>query len=166
MRIRTVETADRSAAIRVLNSAFGGEDEARLVERLWRADAVAYERVAATDDDVIGYIGFSQVAVDPPVSGRTLGLAPVAVAPAHQRQGAGSALIQSSLADLRRDGVTAVVLVGHARYYPRFGFLPASRKNVYWDTRDAGDAFQLIEFAPAFDGRARKVRYHPAFAGL
>ena len=166
MLIRAVEPHDRKALLDVIAAAFGRDDEARLVERLVAAKAIVYEQVAAAREKIVGYVACSEVKVDPPVAFRVLGLAPIAVAPARQRQGVGSALMEEALQDLRQEGVGAVVLLGHTDYYPRFGFRPASQKKVRWDVRDAGDAFQLIEFAGVFDGAPRAVSYHQAFEGL
>lgn len=163
---RIVDRADRAATLAVVAAAFGREDEARLVERLWAADAVAFERLATMNDAVVGYCAFSAVAVTPDVDATILGLAPVAVAPAYQKQGVGSALIRQCLAQLEKDATDAVVLLGHPAYYPRFGFRPAAECGLRWDVRDAGPAFQSLEFRPVFDGAPRTTRFHPAFAAF
>lgn len=49
-------------------------------------------------------------------------LGPVAVAPERQGQGLGRALVRHGLAAARRLGHGAVILVGDAAYYGRFGF--------------------------------------------
>jgi putative acetyltransferase len=164
--IRRAELLDRAAALAVVASAFGREDEARLVERMWAAKAIEFEIVAAANEKIVGYCACSAVTIDPPVEFRVLGLAPLAVTPARQKQGVGSALVERMLEDVRRAGAGAVVLLGHPRYYPRFKFVPAATKNVRWDVRDAREAFQMIEFAAVFDGRPRVVSYHPALGGL
>lgn len=164
MLIRKVEPHDRSAVLQVVASAFGRENEARLVERLWAAGAIGFEVVAAAKEKIVGYCACSAVTVDPAVEYPVLGLAPLAVAPAKQKQGVGAALVEETLEDVRQAGCGAVVLLGDPGYYPRFAFRPGSVKNVRWDVRDAGDAFQLIEFAAVFDGKPRQVRYHSAFS--
>ena len=62
-----------------------------------------------------------------------IGLAPMAVLPRHQRKGIGSRLVREGLDQLRRLEHEAVVVVGHAGYYPRFGFVPASRFGLRWE---------------------------------
>jgi predicted N-acetyltransferase YhbS len=59
-----------------------------------------------------------------------------------------------------------VVVLGEPKYYGRFGFEPASRKNMSWATADAGDAFQLLDFGAVFDNKPRKISYHSAFNGV
>jgi putative acetyltransferase len=50
-------------------------------------------------------------------------LSPLGVAPGHQNRGVGAALTRAALAiaDLRAE--PAMVVQGHPRYYPRFGFV-------------------------------------------
>ncbi len=54
-----------------------------------------------------------------------MSLGPVAVLPAYQGLGVGSAVILAGLAEARARGEQLVILVGHLDYYPRFGFRPA-----------------------------------------
>ena len=54
-----------------------------------------------------------------------LAIGPVAVDPAVQRRGVGSALMHAAMSLAVARGVPALVLLGHPTYYPRFGFEPA-----------------------------------------
>jgi putative acetyltransferase len=76
-----------------------------------------------------------------------MGLAPMAVLPSHQSRGIGSALVRRGLAELRTRRCPFVVVVGHPGYYPRFGFEPASRRNLtsQWPGMP-DDAFMAIVF--------------------
>jgi putative acetyltransferase len=80
----------------------------------------------AEEDDVVGHILFSPVAIEG-AGQRVLGmgLAPMAVLPDRQRQGIGSHLVRRGLDILRERGCPFVVVVGHPGYYPRYGFEPA-----------------------------------------
>ena len=59
-----------------------------------------------------------------------MGLAPMAVMPELQRQGIGSQLVEAGLKVLRQQACPFVVVLGHPEYYPRFGFVPASRHDL------------------------------------
>jgi putative acetyltransferase len=59
-----------------------------------------------------------------------MGLAPVAALPAFQRQGIGKALIGAGIDRVRAPGKPFVIVLGHPGYYPRLGFVPASRFGI------------------------------------
>src|SRR5262245_35475363 len=123
--IRRERPADEEAVHRVNESAFGGPDEAAIVEALRANGGATLSLVAELDGTVVGHILFSPVSIDP--AGTALGLAPMAVMPVHQRRGVGGRLVREGLELLREAGHGAVVVLGHAEYYPRFGFVRASR---------------------------------------
>ncbi|HEX5776920.1 MAG TPA: N-acetyltransferase, partial [Caulobacteraceae bacterium] len=120
MNIRPAREADHAAIREVVIAAFGQPDEADLIERL-RADGDALiELVAEEGGEVVGHILFSPMASQPPA--KIAALAPVAVKPDLQRGGIGIALNEAGLDACRAAGVEAVIVLGHADYYPRFGF--------------------------------------------
>ncbi|MFE4052971.1 GNAT family N-acetyltransferase [Streptomyces sp. YIM B13518] len=126
------ETADDIPAVRdILLAAFPTALEADIVDAL-RADPKAWidglSMVAAAPDGTpAGYALLTRCHVD----GRpALALAPCAVLPSAQRTGAGSAAVRAALAAARAAGENLVVVLGHADYYPRFGFTPASRFGI------------------------------------
>ena len=83
--------------------------------------------VAELDGGVVGHILFTRSLLDaPPRLVDVLVLSPLAVAPAHQGQGIGSALVRHGLRETRRlGGEPLVFLEGDPRLYGRFGFEPA-----------------------------------------
>lgn len=95
------------------------------------------------------------------------GLAPVSVAPNWQNRGIGSRLITAGLEELRRSGVGLVVVLGHASYYPRFGFVAAAPLGLKCKWVGDDGTFQAIELV---DGTVRAyqgiVDYSPAFDEL
>jgi putative acetyltransferase len=94
-----------------------------------------------------------------------MGLAPMAVLPAEQRRGVGSALVQAGLDRCRQLPCGAVVVLGHPAYYPRFGFSPASRFGVTCEYDVPDEVFMAMELEPGFlRDKPGTIRYHPAFA--
>ena len=94
-----------------------------------------------------------------------MGLAPMAVRPPKQRQGVGAALVREGLVQCRALGCDAVVVLGHPRYYPRFGFLTASRWGLRCEYDVPDEVFMALELrARSLAGKAGVIRYHPAFA--
>ncbi|MBT2439357.1 GNAT family N-acetyltransferase [Streptomyces sp. ISL-36] len=126
------ETAADIPAVREINAAaFATREEAALVDAL-REDPEAWlpglSYVAeAPDGTVAAYALITRCRVgDTPAAA----LAPVAVAPAHQRGGAGQAVVRAVLDAARLRGERLVLVLGHPDYYPRFGFVPASRYGI------------------------------------
>ena len=159
------ERPDDRAAVRAVNErAFGGTEEATIVERLHRAGAILVSLVAVADAAVIGHIAFSAVEIEHTSGHRGAGLAPMAVDPAWQRHGVGRQLVHEGLSRCRRLGLDVVVVLGHPGYYPRFGFLPASRFGLRSEYAVPDDVFMALELAPgSLSGSAGLVRYHRAF---
>ena len=125
--IRVEQPGDRDI-VRALNEhAFGGREEADIVEALHRANAVVVALVAEVGAAVVGHILFSPVTVEHSNKPPLVGLAPMAVAPGYQKQGIGSVLVREGLVRCRAAGVEGVVVLGHAEDYPRFGFVPAQQ---------------------------------------
>jgi putative acetyltransferase len=81
--------------------------------------------VAEHAGQAVGHIMFTRSLLDAP---RRLVdvqvLSPLAVAPEHQKQGIGSALIREGLRIMTQRQVPLVFLEGDPGYYRRFGFLP------------------------------------------
>ena len=121
--------------------------------------------VATIDDRVVGHILFTPVTIEPPVDRRIAGLAPMAVRPDHQRSGVGGQLICAGLEECRRRGYSAVVVLGHPEYYPRFGFVPAHTFGLTCEFPSPPEAFMAMELeAGALSGVKGRVHYLPQFA--
>ena len=151
-------------AVRELNhTAFEGEAEAQLVDRLRSDGAVIVSLVAVEDCDIVGHILFSDLLIETDQAVlHAVSLAPMAVAPKFQRRGIGSALVRHGLAVCLERGKSVVVVLGHPEYYPRFGFsteLAKSLRGPY-----SGDAWMALGLIPdALDGVQGTVRYPKAF---
>jgi putative acetyltransferase len=108
---------------------------------------------------------FSPVSLSGNPALRIMGLAPMAVAPAHQRQGIGSALVRAGLERCRQLGFGAVVVLGHPAYYPRFGFSSSARFGLGCEYDVPEDVFMVLELqAGILRGASGTVLYHAAFS--
>lgn len=161
------ETVDDLPAIRQVNeAAFGRPEEAALVDALRAAGRVTLSLVALDAGQVAGHVLFSpvQIVMAGGISTPAVALAPLAVLPALQGRGIGSALTREGLARLRVGGHGIVIVLGHADYYPRFGFRPAAVLGIRapWDVPE--EAFMVAELIPgALEGVSGIVRYGPEF---
>jgi putative acetyltransferase len=169
MTVLRLEEPEDAAAIRAVHRlAFGSAAEADVVDALREAGATVLSMVAV-DGEVVGHVLYTWGIVDTEQGEQVplLGLAPVAVRPDRQGEGIGTRLIEASLEWLREEGYAAVVLVGHPGYYPRFGFLPASRWGLEWEFDVPDGVFQALELsAGGLAGVRGIVRYRPEFAGV
>jgi len=147
----------------LMRAAFEGDAEADLVDRLHRDRLVAASLVALAGQDVVGHVLFSDLAVTIDGRGvRAVALAPLAVRLDYQRRGIGSRLVLAGLSIVRDRQYAAAIVVGHADYYPRFGFSAALARKLV--APFAGDSFMAVELVPgSLQGESGTVRYPPAF---
>jgi putative acetyltransferase len=122
--------------------------------------------VATSDDSIVGHILFSPATIEH--DGNVLegmGLAPMAVSPEYQRQGVGSALVESGLKTLRARSCAFVIVLGHPDYYPRFGFELASKHGIecQWEGVPDEAFMALILDEAAMEGVSGVARYRDEF---
>lgn len=160
MIIRDEKPADRAGVREVVLAAFGGHQEADLVDRL-RADGDAEISLVAVDGTrIVGHVLFS------PMSApfRALGLAPVSVLPDRQGTGIGSLLIRAGLERAELGGWQGVFVLGEPAYYRRFGFdaaLAGGFASPY-----AGPNLLALALGGPLPATAGRVDYAPAFQAL
>lgn len=163
MQLAIEQSAHHPQVFELTRAAFGGDDEARLVERLRGDGLVRVSLVAIEDGEVVGHVLFTDLAVS--VDGRRLRalcLAPLSVRPDYQRSGVGSMLVREGLRQAAQAGFEAVLVLGHPDYYPRFGFSAALAQKLAGPF--SGEAFMALELAAdALRGRAGTVVYPDAF---
>lgn len=137
------ERPDDVAAIRDLNKrAFGQGQEGNIVDALRSNGAVLLSLVATLNGQVVAHIMYSPLSVGGQVTGAALG--PVAVLPEYQRQGIGSKLVEAGNQKLKDAGCPFVIVLGHANYYPRFGFRPASAHGIECEWEVPDNEFMLL----------------------
>jgi putative acetyltransferase len=163
--IRAEKESDISAVRSLNEAAFQRSAEADLVDALRRQARPIVSLVAERETIVVGHILFSPVSLEGGPDLKIMGLAPMAVASRHQRSGIGSALVRAGLEQCKKLGVSAVAVLGHPEYYPRFGFLPSTRFDIRSEYNVAEEAFMVVELEPgALRGRSGRIKYHPAFS--
>jgi putative acetyltransferase len=130
LRVRSEQPGDEDAVRAINFAAFASPVEGRIVDDLrgterWIAGG---SLIAERNGSPVGHLLLSEgdlVSSSGELVRRIWMVGPVAVLPAHQRRGIGSALMRAAieLAEERRQPL--LCLLGHADYYPRFGFEPA-----------------------------------------
>ena len=160
-----VETAqDRLDIWNVNQAAFGGDDEANLVDALRDGGFVEVSLAAEVNEQIVGHILISRVTIITQVGTvEALSLAPMAVLPSHQRQGIGSKLVEAGLEACRTKGHEIVVVLGHPEFYPRFGF-SAELAQPLESPFGGGEAWMAKELVTgAMKGVVGRVEYPPPF---
>lgn len=164
--LRRPDADDLNEILTVHRAAFGREDEARLVEQLHASGRNTFELLAEQQGEIVAHVLFSPIHIEHGDNQQALGLAPMAVAPAWQRRGVGTALIHDALRALAISPFSAVVVLGDPAYYGRFGFTPASAFDLH-DTYGGGDAFMALALREGgLHGYRGQVDYAPEFANL
>ncbi|MFZ3387531.1 GNAT family N-acetyltransferase [Buttiauxella gaviniae] len=109
--------------------AFGFAKEADLVAGLL-SDKTAQPTLsllARHQGKAIGHILFTRVTFKNEVNSPLMHiLAPLAVVPQYQRMGVGGLLMRYGIEQLEAMGSRIVFVLGHAEYYPRYGFEPCA----------------------------------------
>jgi putative acetyltransferase len=160
MLIRSEAYSDAPAIRQVVQAAFGGPAEADLVDRLRATGDIAISLVAADDDRVIGHVLFCGMRAPFPA----LGLAPVSVAPEHQRRGIGNQLIRRGIADAEAAGWHCIFVLGDPGYYRRFGFDVALASG--FTSRYAGPLLMALALGSRLPILHGEIEYPPAFGLL
>jgi len=125
IQIETEGPGDVPARERLLDACFGRARWFKTCQRIRRdrLPAAGLSFVAREDGRVVGTVRLWHIEAGS--AGSALLLGPLAVDPARQSAGIGGALMRHALAEAAKLGHPAVLLVGDAPYYARFGFTPA-----------------------------------------
>ncbi len=151
--IRQETEKDYKFTEKVVEKAFKNEEhsdhrEQFLVAKLRKSDVFVPELslVAEINEEIVGHIMLTKLLItDGEKKYESLALAPVSVLPEHQNKGIGSKLIHQSLKISREMGFGSVIVLGHEKYYPRFGFRPASTWGIKAPFDVPDESFMALE---------------------
>jgi len=138
MIIRQETKNDHKEVFRLIESAFIDADfadhtEQFLVERLRKSDAFIPElsMIAEIEGKIVGHILLTKLKIkNDSTEFDSLALAPVSVMPEFQGKGIGGKLILKSHKKAKELGYKSIVLLGHEKYYPRFGYEQADKYGI------------------------------------
>ncbi|WP_159800767.1 GNAT family N-acetyltransferase [Flavobacterium sp. MK4S-17] len=153
--------------IRLLNIlAFDRADEADLIDRIRNENEYlpALSFVALHNSKIIGHIMLSKITIGEHFEGLAA-LAPMAVLPDFQNKGIGSLLVDHAVSEAEKIGLSAIVVLGHPNFYPRFGFGKASLKGITCPYAGVpNEAFLVKElYDNSLKGISGMVTYSTAF---
>lgn len=143
--IREEKFADIAARETLLDQAYGAARFAKASERLreGRLPADRLSLVAVEQGRIVGTVRLWHVNAG--VGRDALLLGPLAVHPLHRNRGIGSALVRRAIARARLAGHGAILLVGDAAYYGRFGFSSALTGRLWMPGRYEHDRLLAVE---------------------
>lgn len=158
------ETEQDIAAIREVNlGAFPTPLEADLIEAL-RGDPAWLDGMSIVAENaagvIAGYALLSRCHVD---DAPAVALGPCAVLPGYQKQGAGAAAIRAGLDAAQAAGENLVLVLGHATYYPRFGFVRASTYGIRPSFEVPDEAMMALVFDESLPVPSGTISYPPPF---
>lgn len=173
LTIRAERPGDEAAIRDTVRASFAatgqvtGEIEADLVEAIRAALGFdpALSLIAELDGRIIGHLLFSPCIVQGATAiTHALALAPLSVLPGYEAYRTGTRLMRDGLDAARESGHRIVIVLGHAKYYRRFGFRPANDFGIHAPWQVSPDVFQALALEPgALDGVTGVVQYPPAF---
>jgi len=167
-KIRAEQPGDFAAIRKLVSAAFRSDEEADLVDAIRASPQYIAELalVAESEDEIVGHVMISWATLQTTDGNQPIVmLAPLAVAPSHQRQGIGGELVRAACSLAEQQGAPQVFLEGGPAYYGRFGFEPAYNYGIElplpdWAPREAGQILRFSSFDPTLKGR---IVYPPHF---
>jgi predicted N-acetyltransferase YhbS len=147
--IREEKIADVAAREALLDLAYGACRFTKTSERLreGRRPADGLALVAVERGRIIGTVRLWHVTAGPGRAALLLG--PLAVHPDYRNRGIGTTLVRRAIARARLAGHKAILLVGDAPYYSRFGFSVERTANLWMPGRFERDRLLGLELKPA-----------------
>ncbi|MEL6718607.1 MAG: N-acetyltransferase [Bacteroidota bacterium] len=172
IKIRQEKEKDHQIVENLIATAFevveiSDHKEHFLVHRLRKSDAFVAELslVAETNNQIVGHILFTKILIQNNTDNfESLALAPVSVLPEFQGKGIGGLLIRKGHEIAKSLGFESVVLLGHAEYYPKFGYKRASSFGISLPFEVPDENCMAIELVEnALDEVNGIVQYPKAF---
>ena len=159
MIIRRERAEDRPEILALVEAAFPSPVEGKVLRELFasREYLPQLSLVAEGDrNEILGHVITTRAWIG---QTRSLGLGPIAVLPAYQKQGVGSALMKASIAAANTMGESSVVLLGSTEYFPRFGFVPADSLGITSPDPSWGSHFMALALEAFVPGNHGHFRY-------
>jgi predicted N-acetyltransferase YhbS len=174
IHIRRETEKDHPEVFNVIEKAFRELEhtdhrEQFLVERLRKSAAFIPELslVAVHDNRIVGFILLTKIKISNEAAAfDSLAVAPVAVLPEYQHKGIGGLLLKEAHCRAAALGFGSAVLLGHAGYYPRFGYREAASFGIRFPFEVPSENCMAIELRDqGLQGVSGSVDYPAEFFG-
>ena len=164
--IRDVRSADLCAIREINQVAFRAEEPNSFERMLQQGAPGVVARVAVIgDDQVVGHVIFTPATIS--AAGGDIpgmGLGELAILPECQRRGIGTQLTNAALAELDAANCAFCIVVGHATYYPRFGFERGSLRGISCQWPKVPDASFMVRIGD--ENLMRGIKGTARFVGI
>lgn len=167
LEIRQENMNDYEQVYNVIKTAFekaehSDGNEQDLVVALRKSNSFIPELslVAVDENKIIGYILFTKIKIGNSIE---LALAPLAVLPEYQRKGIGTMLIKEGHEIARQLNYNYSIVLGSNKYYPRLGYISASKYNIKAPFDVENDYFMAIKLNENAKAISGIVEYDEVF---
>ena len=109
--------------------------------------------IAVYNNKIIGAIIYleSQIEDEQGNKIKILSFGPLCVEPNYQKKGIGKLLIKTTIEKIKKDtNYPCIIIYGSSKYYPKFGFEPCSKYNIYPEDGNISDNFMCYELKNGF----------------
>jgi putative acetyltransferase len=147
---------------KVNRAAFASSAGTNIFHDLCQSSVDVLSLVAVDGYQLVGHVIFSPVTIDRPRRViRGMGLGELAVLPEYQQHGVGTRLVNEGLETLRGRSCPFIIVIGHASYYPRFGFVPGADVDLQcqWEGVSEDKFMVLVLDQTAMAGVSGVARY-------
>lgn len=149
---------------------FETDSEANLVEKIRKFPRYddKLSLVAYDNDKIVGHIMLSKIRIEKGDDWfSVLVLAPLAVLPKYQNKGIGSKLVLAIQDVCANVGYDVIIVLGHNKFYSKFGFEKASKYNIIPPFEVPDEAFMVYcENKSTLDYVNGNVKYNECFDDL
>ncbi|MBT3991756.1 MAG: N-acetyltransferase [Rhodospirillaceae bacterium] len=156
IKYRDSKSSDLASIEKLYPEAFPDEDLVPLVSELLQETSDILSLVAYRKASLVGHVIFTRCRISNNSNACAL-LGPLAVDPARQGQGIGSAIVRLGLERLVNVGVSDVFVLGDPAYYVRFGFQPRAGVEAPYtlpeEWREAWQSLSLTDEASSLKGK-------------
>jgi putative acetyltransferase len=166
--IRAETATDHEDIRRINDEAFGSAIEAKIVDAIRASDRFVPELslLAVSEGQSLGHVISSYVDLVPDTR-RVLQVGPIAVLPAHQGRGVGSALMRETIRLADERGEPLLLIEGNPGYYERFGFRRADAVGIEPPPESLAAMYFMFRPLGAYDPALRgRAVYPPETFGI
>lgn len=144
------------------NAEYTDGNEQNLVAALRKSKSFIPELslVAVEDEKIVGHILFTKAVVQ---GVEVLALAPLSVLPDYQNRGIGLSLMKEGHSIAHKLGYEYSVVLGHSKYYPKAGYIPASECGIKAPFEVDDESFMALNLNGSQNKLNGVIEYDKAF---